>query len=364
MTLASLSSADRLSPSKLDRMASGLTYALILIHFLALMSVAFILFSPPAHADEDASCGARDRVADLEKSDPAAYEKLKAEGEKVKNSTHRFWKMEKAGQPTDWLLGTMHVADPRVTDLPPEAKAAYAGAKTIILESDEILDAKKASLKLFAQPGLMMFTDAKTLIDYLSPDDQKVLEKALMGRGIPLGSVVKMKPYVLTSMVALSTCEISRKNKGVPFLDQKLAVEAQAAGKEVKGVETLQEQLEAMASMPVEFHVRSLISTVRYPDYTRDMMETTIKLYLRSQIGMIFPAGAYFAPEKKESDFKDMNEFENRIVTQRNHHMADRAEPMLAKGDVFMAVGALHLIGDQGLVELFRAKGYTVTPVD
>lgn len=363
MTPAMLSPIERLPASRLDRAASGLTYALILIHFLALISIAFILLSPPARA-EDAACGARDLVGDLEKSDPAAYEKLKAEGEKIKNSTHRFWKLEKPGQRTDWLLGTMHVADPRVTELPPEAKTAYDGAKTLILESNEILDQKKASLKLFATPGLMMFTDDKTLIDYLSPDDQKVLEKALMGRGIPLGSVIKMKPYILTSMVALSTCEISRKSQGIPFLDVKLALDAKAAGKDVKGVETLQEQLEAMASMPIEFHVRSLMSTVRYPDYTRDMMETTLRLYLRGQIGLIFPAGAYFAPEKKASDFKDMNEFENRLITTRNHHMADRADPMLAKGDVFMAVGALHLIGDQGLVELFRQKGYTVTPVD
>jgi uncharacterized protein YbaP (TraB family) len=43
--------------------------------------------------------------------------------------------------------------------------------------------------------------------------------------------------------------------------------------------------------------------------------------------------------------------------------MADRAEPMLAKGNVFMAVGALHLVGDQGVIELLRQKGYKATPV-
>jgi uncharacterized protein YbaP (TraB family) len=43
--------------------------------------------------------------------------------------------------------------------------------------------------------------------------------------------------------------------------------------------------------------------------------------------------------------------------------MADRGEPILARGNVFMAVGALHLIGDEGLVELLRKKGYTVTAV-
>ncbi len=362
MTSQTLRNSNWFAALKLDRVASGMAYGLILIHFAALFSLLLVLLSTAAKA-EDLACGAKDLVGELKKSDPAAYAKLKEAGDKIKNSGYRFWKIEKQGEAPDWLLGTIHLSDPRVTNLPPEAKAAYAGSDTIILESDEIVDPKAASLKLFAKPDLMMFSDKKTLIDYLSPEDQKVLEKSLMARGIPLGSVVKMKPYVLSSMLSLSTCEMARKARGAPFLDMKLAVEGQAAGKQVKGVETLAEQMEAMASLPTEFHVRSLISAARYPQYTADMMETTLQLYLQGQIGLVFPAGAYFAPEKSDSDFKDMALFEEKLITIRNHHMADRADPMLAKGNVFMAVGALHLLGDQGLVELLKQKGYKATPI-
>lgn len=363
MTSTALDSKGKWFPfANRDRLASGLAYSLVFIHFLALLSFIMIVLSSAAKA-EDLTCGAKDLVAGLEKSDPIAYEKLKEQGDKILNSGYRFWRLEKDGQAPDWLLGTMHVSDPRVTDLPVEAKNAYDASNTVILESDEILDQKAASLKLFAQPNLMMFSDTKTINDYLSPDDKKVLEQGLMARGIPLMSVIKMKPYVISSMVALSTCELSRKAKGAPFLDMKLAVDAKAAGKQVKGVETLQEQLEVMASLPMDFHVRSLVSAVRYPQYTADMMETTLQLYLRGQIGLVFPAGAYFAPEKSNADFKDMALFEEKLITTRNHHMADRADPMLAKGNVFMAVGALHLIGEQGVVELLKRKGYKLTPV-
>ncbi|MBB1249552.1 TraB/GumN family protein [Rhizobium sp. G21] len=58
-----------------------------------------------------------------------------------------------------------------------------------------------------------------------------------------------------------------------------------------------------------------------------------------------------------------MAAFEEKLITIRNHHMADRGAPILEKGNVFMAVGALHLIGDEGLVELMRKKGYTATPM-
>ncbi|MDB5522657.1 MAG: polysaccharide biosynthesis protein GumN [Rhizobium sp.] len=365
MTSAALknSATRELTRVKLDRLAGGLAFGLVVIHFLALFLLVFTLFSAPAKA-EDLTCGATDLVGALKKSDPAAYAKLRAEGDRIKNSGYRFWKLEKDGQAPDWLLGTMHLSDPRVTGLPDAAKAAYDASSTVVLESDEILDQQAASLKLFAKPDLMMFGGTKTITDYLSADARKVLEKGLMDRGIPLLSVVKMKPYIIASMVSLSTCELSRKASGAPFLDMKLAVEAQAAGKKVKGVETLQEQIEAMASLPMDFHVRALVSAVRYPKYTADMMETTLQLYLNGQIGLVFPAAAYFAPEKNSSDFKDIALFEEKLITQRNHHMADRADPILADGNVFMAVGALHLIGDQGVVELLRQKGYKATPVN
>ncbi|TIU64218.1 MAG: polysaccharide biosynthesis protein GumN, partial [Mesorhizobium sp.] len=56
--------------------------------------------------------------------------------------------------------------------------------------------------------------------------------------------------------------------------------------------------------------------------------------------------------------------FEETMITSRNKVMADHAAPFLARGTAFIAVGALHLPGPQGLVEDFRKAGYTVTAVD
>jgi uncharacterized protein YbaP (TraB family) len=353
-------------PHVADRAAGLIGWAVALAHVALLASLLLVLLlARPGNAAEtdDLACGAHDLVAELKIKDPAAYEKLIAEGAKIKNSDARFWKLEKPGQPTNWLLGTMHLSDPRVTDLPSEAKSAYDSADTVVLESDEILDQKTASAKLMAQPDMMFFSGTASINDYLKPEEKKILEEGLIKRGIPLAAVAKFKPWMLTPMVALSSCEMARKSKGAPFLDMKLAKDGVAAGKKVKGVETLAEQLKAMSELPIEFHIRSLIATVTYPQYSADMMETTLGLYLEGKIGVIFPAGAYFAPVKDASDFADNAAFEEKIITTRNHHMADRAAPILADGNVFMAVGALHLIGDEGLVELFRKQGYTVTAV-
>ena len=352
---------DRLMPDRIAERALAVLLAVPALLLLVLLLTFF--FAAPARAEEDPACGGKDLVAGLEASDPTAYATLKAEGDKVKNSGSRFWKLEKPGQQPNWLLGTMHVSDPRVTGLPAEARAAFDGSSVIVLESDEILDQAKAAANLMAKPELMSFTGKESIADYLTSDEKKLLEDGLMKRGMPFLAVAKMKPWILASMVALPTCELSRKAQGVPFLDQKLATEGAAAGKEVKGVETLAEQIEAMASLPMSFHVKALVSVVKYPEYTTDMMETTLQLYLRGEIGLVLPAGRFFAPEQDAADFADMELFEQKLITMRNHHMADRGEPILARGNVFMAVGALHLTGDEGLVELLRKKGYTVTAV-
>ena len=56
-------------------------------------------------------------------------------------------------------------------------------------------------------------------------------------------------------------------------------------------------------------------------------------------------------------------DFMRLIVDKRNHTMAERAQPLIEKGKVFIAVGALHLPGEEGLVELLRERGYRVTAV-
>jgi uncharacterized protein YbaP (TraB family) len=56
-------------------------------------------------------------------------------------------------------------------------------------------------------------------------------------------------------------------------------------------------------------------------------------------------------------------EFQRRLILDRNHRMAERMEPWLKQGGAFVAVGALHLPGEQGLISLLRQQGYSVRGV-
>ncbi len=340
-----------------------LLWLIAAFHMLLAAALLAVIFSvTPADAAED-NCNGKDLLSELRQNEPARYAEAVKEADATPNGKGIFWKIEKPGLNASWLLGTMHVTDPRVLNLPPRAQEAHDGADTIVIESDEILDEKKATASLLMRPDLMMFTDGTTIEKLLSPEDYTRLEDGLKQRGIPLSAVSRMRPWMIASAVALPACEMARKAKGVQFLDQKIAADAAAEGKQVKGLETLAEQLQAMAELPTEFHLKSLIETLELGAKMNDVVETMTDIYLSGDIGMTMPMLKTVTPEGSEED-SDYAAFEQRIILDRNKVMAERAAPILANGNVFMAVGALHLPGKEGVIELLRQQGFTVTAVN
>ena len=335
--------------------------ALNVLFFILFFTVAFLL-AGKAHAE--AVCTGSDMLAELAKDNPTLLAKIEAEAKDTLNGQGLLWKLEKPGQKPSWLYGTMHVTDPRVTKLEPAAQTAFDSAHTLVIETTDVLDQNAMVASLMKQPELMMFTDATTLPSLLSPEDAKIVNSALEARGIPPASVTKMKPWMLSAMVALPACELTRKAGGAPVLDILLAEQAKAAGKEVKGLETAADQLSAMASLPIEFHIKGLVSTLKLGDRMDDVIETMVVLYERGDTGMFWPLFRNALPGAAGDDDSGYAAFEEAMVTTRNKTMVERADPLLGQGDAFMAVGALHLPGPDGLVELFRKAGYTVTVAD
>jgi uncharacterized protein len=335
--------------------------AVNLLFFLSFI-VILLLAAGKAHAEEPV-CSGTNLMATLQANDPAAYGKIETEASATPNGEGVFWKLEKPGSPTSWLLGTMHSTDPRITTVPATVQTAFNSAHTLIIETTDVLDQTKMAAALMAQPDLTTLAGGDTLSSLMPPDDEDVVAKALDARGIPLGSVEKMQPWLLSTVVSVPVCEAKRQAAGKAVLDVKLAGEAKAQGKDVKGLETATEQLRALASQPIPVQIKGLVQTLKFGDKIDDVTETMVDLYTQGEVAAIWPLFRVVMPEGPDEQ-GGYATFEQIIVTQRNKVMAERATPILAKGNVFMAVGALHLPGNDGLVSAFRRAGYTVTAVD
>lgn len=345
-----------------DRAASVSLWLVAFANLLFLLAFLATLFLLAGRAEAATPvCTGKNMIEEMAASDPAALDRIRAEAAKTPNGAGLLWKIEKEGAKPSFLFGTMHMTDRRVVTLPPLAQAAFDASGTVVIETTDVLDQAKMMASFMEDPELMMFTDQTTLPSLLSPDDEKMVEAALARRGVPLASVIKMKPWVLSAMVALPACEMARKAAGEPVLDINLARQAKAAGKTLGGLETAKSQLEAMASLPLEFHIDGLVETLRLDDGIDDVIETMIDIYLSGDTGMFWPFFRAALPSGDDGE-TGYAAFEETMITARNGVMAKGAKAYLDEGGAFIAIGALHLPGAEGVIALLKKDGYTVTP--
>jgi uncharacterized protein YbaP (TraB family) len=342
----------------LDGLARRAVCAVALLHVLLFLAFAWSLVIVSGARADNTACTGRDMLAELQARDPAAVDALRREAAATPNGSGLLWSIERDGVARSWLFGTMHMADPRVTQLPPEARRAFDSASAVVIETTDVVDQSRVMAVLAERPDLMMFTDGTTLASRLAPEDAAILDAGLTERGISPFSVARMKPWILSSLVAMPACEMARKHNGVPVLDVKLAQDAEASGKDLLGLETAAEQLEAMASLPMEFHLKGLVETLKLGGRIDDVVETMVLLYARGDTGMFWPLFRAVLPPAEGDD--GYAAFEETMINARNVAMARNVLPILERGGAFVAVGALHLPGDKGLIESLRRQGFTV----
>jgi uncharacterized protein YbaP (TraB family) len=188
------------------------------------------------------------------------------------------------------------------------------------------------------------------------------VEIFVTAQGYPVEFAHHLKLWFLAILAALPACEAKREALDLPEVDQLLAQTAKDSGVTVVGLETPQGQLDALASMRPEVAALLLGVAARQPAMNDDLYATMLQLYRESRPAEILPISDVIGG-LSEAERSAQDELMHVMLVDRNAVMAERAAPLLASGAAFIAVGALHLSGKDGLIERFRADGYTVTKV-
>lgn len=330
-------------------------------NFLAALVVLIASTATPALANAPV-CTGTDMLSELQTRAPDRYKKVQEESAKLPNAQAILWKIEKPGVSPSYLFGTMHVSDPRIANLTPTAQAAIAGAKSVALEVADLSDNAVAEA-MTKSAQLVVYTDGTTLDGKLSPEEFAKVRDLVAKSGIPGEVAGLVRPWMVSMLLAVSDCERKQVASGAPVLDAMVAAEAHKHNIPVVGLETIEEQLGALAAIPDDQQIEMLKVALLYADRTQDLLETLVQMYVKREIGAAMPFQVALAAEhgKPESIFDG---FKKILLVDRNAKMRDSALPLLEKGDAFIAVGSLHLPGDTGLVALLRDAGYTITAVE
>jgi uncharacterized protein len=321
-----------------------------------------LLLAAPVEAAAPARCTGKDMLAELAEKAPEIHGRILAEARETANTEAVLWRVEREGRAPSWLLGTVHLSDERVATLTPAVRKALAEAKTVALEIADLSPAALASV-LGSATSLVTYADGHRLDSLLTPEDFAKVRTALGAAGVPTDAVAEFRPWIVYMLLSVSACERKRTEAGAPVLDMRIAEAAKARGVPVVGLETIESQLAAMAALPDDKEIEVLRAMLKYVERSDDLMETVLQFYLKRQMGAAWPFEMAMA-RAADIDPTPLAAVEKELIERRNRGMAEAARPLLAAGGAFIAVGALHLVGDEGLVALLRRDGYTVTPVE
>jgi uncharacterized protein YbaP (TraB family) len=290
----------------------------------------------------------------------AAAESARADD--LVNGDGLLWRIEKPGLAPSYLFGTIHSTDESAVEIARRAAQSINGAKVVATELGGPIDVIEKANITAATLASALDRDHDTFEGAIAPEDREKIEKLVTTLGYPAAFAHHLKLWFLAILTGLPKCEAERESLNLPEVDQFLAETARDLGIKVIGLETTAEQLAAIASLRPQVAATLLTLSARDPALNDDLYATTLRLYRESRPAEIVPI-ADAVGGLSEAERAAQDEFMRALLQNRNAIMADRTAPLLASGGAFIAVGALHLAGKTGLVEQFRADGYTVTKV-
>ncbi|MGE5153197.1 MAG: TraB/GumN family protein [Bdellovibrio bacteriovorus] len=247
-----------------------------------------------------------------------------------------------------YLLGTIHSEDPRVLSLPDPVRAAFEASPAFALE---VVPNSEAIIKSMVA---MTYTDGRTLKEVLPADLYQRAAEALGGLGMTPAAFDDFKPWAVVTLLSLPPAE-----KG-EFMDLVLYRSAVEAGKKIKGLETMEEQLAVFDSLTEADQIALLRETLDSRQEMPAMFEDLIRAYLAQDLDALMARSERYL---QDGDPRLAALFREAAVDFRNRRMAERMQPLLDEGGWFIAVGALHLPGQGGVLRLLEQRGYEVRPL-
>lgn len=257
-----------------------------------------------------------------------------------------LWQLSKAGHQASVLFGTIHSEDQRVLDLLNQAPVeSLKKANAVVIETK--LDDESAAGFMSA----MFFTDGQRLEHLLEPAIYQKALAAAQKRGLHSQQVQTIKPWALMTVLAMPPPKTGL------FLDRVIFQVGAERGAKLGGLETPQEQIEALDGLAMRDQVALLKETIEQLDELPGLLEQLTQAYLDRDLALM---QRLYDEYSEGSDHGAEARLKERILESRNDRMVERMQSWLKAGNSFIAVGALHLPGANGLLQQLHDGGWKV----
>ncbi|WP_243472315.1 TraB/GumN family protein [Winogradskyella sp. MH6] len=265
--------------------------------------------------------------------------------QEIENST--LWKIEGNGlESPSYLFGTIHMTcDATLED---DVKKALDETTQIVME----LDMDDPSMQSKVMQG-MYLKDGKTLKDFVSDEEYKSIDSLFTNNmGMSVKLLENVKPFFLMSMFYPKMIDCQMQS-----FELELTKIASEQKEEIYGLETIEEQIKVFDGIPLEDQYADLIRMAKDNlAFDKTTFSKMLKIYKEEDINALIDI-------MDDDTNSTMSKHQDVLLEQRNKNWISKIGEYAKEQPTFFGVGAGHLPGENGVIQLLRNAGYTVTAV-
>ncbi len=294
---------------------------------------------------------------------------LEAAAAKVPYNEGLLWRVEKQGV-VSHIIGTFHMHLPEHADMVTRIAELQPQPETVFLELTKA-DQLGFQRHLTNNPDVYLIEDGPSLIDRLTEEEWAQISDLLRERGLPSFLAARYQPWFLGLTLMMPACALELAQSGKEGLDMQIEDFANYAGYATKSLDDTETLLEILGGDPLEEQVKDLRwgLSIEGDPAAPEMTPALMQMYVDEQIQLIWEVSMADTMKAVEDDADAakvamlMQEVETDLIVARNTGWMQVLSPALSEAPSLVAVGALHLPGEQGLLALLQADGYAVSRV-
>ncbi|MDX2247615.1 MAG: TraB/GumN family protein [Bacteroidia bacterium] len=259
-----------------------------------------------------------------------------------------FWEINRADLATpSYLYGTIHIIPKDSFFILPVVAEKLPLAQRLVLEIP--LDMNMGTI--LSSTMQMFIPDGKTLKSLMTPEDYDFLTIFMRDSlSSPLPFYQRIKPIFISQHISSNYCYPT----DMESYELYFSALFKEQNKPVSGLETVSEQMTYLNDMTMEEQVSSLVAAIRNPREGCDLFGKMIATYRKQDLNELM---------KMMGASEEVGEHLDQLLDARNKKWISQIETLVKAESVFIAVGAGHLGGNNGVVNLLRNQGYQLTPL-